>query len=109
MSNSDTKPKTEPKEHTVSGKRAKRGGDRIAVRLGPGEYTRTQVADRVGMPIETLRRWVKDGLYTPHESGRDVKQGKVQFHVYTESDVTNLRALCKVRGVKHRKRPLPAA
>jgi hypothetical protein len=66
-----------------------------------------QVAERVGMPYDTLKRWIREGIYTPHESGYDRMAGKVPFHVFTESDVADLRTLCRQRGVKHRKRPLP--
>jgi hypothetical protein len=85
-----------------------RGGDRLTHNLPPGYYTRTQLAERVGMPIETLRRWLANDEYVPHESGQLRKHGKVEFWLFTESDVVNLRAMCRQRNVKHRRRMPPS-
>jgi hypothetical protein len=81
-------------------KAPRRGGDRITTALSDGEYTRAQLADQVGMPVGTLRRWVKDGVYTPDPAGRDQTVGTLTFHVFTETDLTNVRQLCRQRGVK---------
>lgn len=62
----------------------------MAKLVGPGEYTTTAFARKVGVSIDTVKRWRKLGALCPH---RSEQCGATTVHVYTEEDVTLGRLL----------------
>lgn len=65
--------------------------------LGPGHYLLSEVADKVGVAGQTLRRLIKDPdkkIKAPTFVGN---QGKMEIYVFTDEDVREIAAHYQAR------------
>lgn len=60
--------------------------------MRPPRYTISQAADLVGKDADTLRRWMRKGIYVPHER---VTFGTLNVVVYTKADITAMKKIAR--------------
>jgi len=73
--------------------------------MHPPRYTRSQAALLVGRDVDTLKRWHREGIYSPSDARRF---GKTVVGLYTDDDIAEMKRIAK--GLKSRKpRPGPLA
>jgi hypothetical protein len=74
--------------------------------LGPGYYLLSEVADKVGVASQTLRRLIKDPNKKIHAPSFVGNQGLMDIYVFTEDDVREIAAHYKSRYEGFEKRDL---
>lgn len=65
--------------------------------LGEGHYLLSEVADKVGVAPQTLRRLIKDPSRKIHAPSYVGHQGKMEIYVFTDDDVKEIAAHYKAR------------
>lgn len=63
-------------------------GHGVRRQIPDGMFTRTQIAERVGVSVNTVRRWHDTGVYRPDHS-KDF--GSIKVWLYTESDIAPMK------------------
>lgn len=65
-------------------------GHGVQRQIPEDKYTRAQIAERVGVSVNTVRRWHDTGVYTPEHS----KQfGNIKVWLYTDADIAPMKAI----------------
>jgi DNA-binding transcriptional MerR regulator len=64
--------------------------------LGPGQYTRKQLADKVGVSSETLKRWQRQGFIVPINEDGDKNNGGSDFYIFGEQSLEIARRLAQL-------------
>lgn len=58
----------------------------------PPRYTVSQAAPLVGKDVDTLKRWRKQGIYTPSDSR---KFGALVVGLYTSEDIKAMKVIAR--------------
>lgn len=65
-------------------------GHGVTRQIPEGMYTRTQVAELVGVSVNTVRRWHDRGVYVPEHSQQF---GDLKVWLYTDDDVAPMKTI----------------
>lgn len=66
--------------------------DEIVRQMHPPRYTRRQAAELVGRDEDTLKRWKRNGVFSPSE---EWTFGRLSVGLYTDEDIAAMRELAK--------------
>lgn len=72
-----------------------RRGDGIGASIPEGMFTASQFARKVGVSVDTIRRWVKDGYLEPADT---LQAGQLTVRLFADEQVAPAKKLARQRG-----------